>query len=135
LLGMVLARLFVTRAAVPPRFPPALLAVLAFALGIAALTQSGSLPDVLLHNGIMDPLCALLIYALAFNSGSLATFFGMPAIILLGEASYALYILHEPLWAWMTHGQPGLPAGHDVRTQTFVLVYIGVAIWISVLSV
>lgn len=134
LLGVILARLFVTRPARPPTLSPAIVSVAALTLSIIALTRTGSMPDVVLYTGILAPLCALLIYALAFDSGPLATFFALPAVVVLGEASYALYILHEPLWAWMTHDPGGLPASQDWRTLIFVLTYLGIALTLSVLS-
>src|SRR2546429_3636220 len=49
---------------------------------------------------VVAPLLALLVYALAWGRGRLAAFFALPAMVALGEASYALYILHEPIWDW-----------------------------------
>ena len=41
---------------------------------------------------------AALIFCLAPGRGALAAIFGHPALVKLGEASYALYLLHLPLW-------------------------------------
>lgn len=134
LLGVVLARLFVTRSQRQHRISPACLSVVAFTLLIVALSRSGTMPDLILHEGIIDPLCGLLIYSIAFGRGPLATAFALPSMLLLGEASYALYILHEPLWAWMTYGRPGLPARADLQTLVFVTIYLGVVVALSLFS-
>jgi peptidoglycan/LPS O-acetylase OafA/YrhL len=55
-------------------------------------------PYPLLHNGLMTPLFGLLIYAVAMDCGLLAKFLGWRPLVVLGEASYALYILHLTLF-------------------------------------
>ncbi len=70
--------------------------------GLAIVTVacfSGSIPFAFLHNGIFDPLFAVLILGLASASHSLLS---NPGMLLLGESSYALYIIHHPLWRWMS---------------------------------
>jgi len=47
------------------------------------------------------PIFGLLIYTLARGHGIIATLLSHPIFLLLGEASYALYILHWPLHAWL----------------------------------
>jgi peptidoglycan/LPS O-acetylase OafA/YrhL len=90
------------------------------------------LPYLLLHNGLLDPLFALLIYNLASGEGPLAALLSLPAMVVLGEASYALYILHIPLWDWMTyvlsrlHMVPGFVA--------LSLLHLGVAVGLAILT-
>jgi peptidoglycan/LPS O-acetylase OafA/YrhL len=53
-------------------------------------------------------------------------------MVVLGEASYALYILHIPLWDWMTytlsrlHMAPGFVA--------LSLLHLGVALGLAILT-
>lgn len=56
--------------------------------------------DLLLHNSLLTPLFALLIYFLAWGGGIWGSVLSFRPVQLLGEASYALYILHVPLWHW-----------------------------------
>jgi peptidoglycan/LPS O-acetylase OafA/YrhL len=64
---------------------------------LAALAMSSSMPYVLLHHGLIDPVFVVLIVALASGGGLLGRVLASPPLVLLGEASYALYILHLPL--------------------------------------
>lgn len=48
-------------------------------------------------NGWLAPLFLLLIVLLALHQGRLTTWLRLPLLVLLGEASYALYILQRPL--------------------------------------
>jgi len=65
---------------------------------VLVLMAAPGLPYLLIHNGLLVPLFALVILSLATHSGLLARFFGSRPLVALGEASYALYILHVPLF-------------------------------------
>ncbi|MFB1484846.1 acyltransferase family protein [Corallococcus sp. RDP092CA] len=100
LLGILAARLFLLRAGAAPRPRPALLVVVGGGI-IAALLGSSSLPFPLLHNGLLAPVFAALILLLARSEGGAARVLASRPLRLLGEASYALYLLHMPvLFAW-----------------------------------
>jgi peptidoglycan/LPS O-acetylase OafA/YrhL len=66
-------------------------------LGVLAI--SPSIPYPLLHNGLLTPLFAILIYLLARGRSVVAWFLALPPIVMLGEASYAVYLLHLQV-AW-----------------------------------
>ncbi len=51
---------------------------------------------------IVMPFLAALIFLLAFQRGFLARALSLPLAVWLGEVSYGVYILHEPLWHLMT---------------------------------
>lgn len=61
-------------------------------LAICATSESFSF--LKLHNGLLTPLFALMIYGLARGGGPIAALFRHPWLVLCGDATYALYILH-----------------------------------------
>ena len=71
------------------------------AAGLAALyfvlAHGARLPYVFLHDGLLMPLFALTILGLA-GKNILSSVFGFLPFVLLGEASYCLYLLHFNLW-------------------------------------
>jgi peptidoglycan/LPS O-acetylase OafA/YrhL len=67
-------------------------------LGWAALLAFGSsIPRLFYVAGLPLPFSALLILGLAHGRGWIAAFLSTPALVLLGEASYGVYILQWPL--------------------------------------
>ncbi len=91
LAGMSLAWLFL-------RFRPspkaaALCAVTGSGMLALALCFADHLPYVALHNGLLIPLYALLLLGLAENN-LLSRLLSGPILVLLGESSYALYLIH-----------------------------------------
>jgi peptidoglycan/LPS O-acetylase OafA/YrhL len=73
--------------------------IVPIALGIAALTVVGTdrVPYALCHSGLLAPLWAVVILRLASNAGPVARLLGSQFLVRLGEASYALYLVHSPL--------------------------------------
>jgi peptidoglycan/LPS O-acetylase OafA/YrhL len=61
------------------------------------LAHGSRIPYVFLHDGLLMPLFGLAILALA-GENLLTRFFGFVPFVLLGEASYCLYLLHFNLW-------------------------------------
>ena len=61
----------------------------------------------LLYCYAVTPLCALLIYLMAREGNWLGQLLSRKPLILMGEASYSLYILHRPIhdwFAWLKDG-------------------------------
>jgi peptidoglycan/LPS O-acetylase OafA/YrhL len=114
LMGMVLGKLFLAKGSAEwfGRASGALALVASLAL-VVALCRSNVLPYVLLHNGLLSLIFALLIFSLAPGRGMLARLLSSPFCRLLGESSYSLYILHLPLAAWssLLLRRLGLPFG------------------------
>ncbi len=71
----------------------------ALVLSLAA-AASGLVPALVLHNGALAPLFALVVWWLAAGENPLARALSSRPAQLLGEASYALYLLHVPLFLW-----------------------------------
>jgi peptidoglycan/LPS O-acetylase OafA/YrhL len=94
------------------------------------------LPYALCHNGLFAPLWASLVLGLARSHGRVARLLGSRPIARLGEASFALYLLHSPLIGYheLVRGllrirQPGLSAPAWLQAAVFLVV----AIWASLL--
>jgi peptidoglycan/LPS O-acetylase OafA/YrhL len=98
LLGVVTGLIFLQRGEARERPLGPWLSVPA-AIGIVAvMLVSSAVPFALLHNGLLAPLFAMLIYGVALGGGPLAWLLRKRAIVILGEASYGIYILQDPLW-------------------------------------
>lgn len=87
-------------------------ASLLFTFGI--LAASGLLPHLALHNSLIAVGLAGFIFYADTLWGPLARLLAAPVVVLLGEASYAVYILQVPLWqvydSLMRHLHLGFPA-------------------------
>lgn len=139
--GIALGCLFITRRASSAwqigrwRLSPALLSAFAL-IGIVGIMSSGIvLPHGLPTYLIVDPFFALLIYSLAFSQGPLARLFSSRVMIVLGQASYAVYLLHAPLLRWVDHlTQPLVGAGQNAVLQSLggMLLWIGLVIGLSI---
>ncbi len=103
-------------------------AALALAAAVAVLAWGG-LPYPLLHNGALVPLFAVAVVGLARGAGPLARLLGSRPAQVLGDASFALYALQEPLWLWgrRVAGHPDAPA-----SAAFVLAFAAAAATISI---
>ena len=110
--GMALGKLFLTlraRPAIPPLV--GVLSLAAFAVIACALADPAPIRGLYFANGLLAPLFGVLILTLAYGRGPLAWLLGCKPMLVLGEASYALYLLHFPVWQWMARlcgGRSGL---------------------------
>jgi peptidoglycan/LPS O-acetylase OafA/YrhL len=68
------------------------------------LSESGAIPYLMLQGGLLAPLFAAAIYALAHGRGILVKLLTRPLMVRMGEASYALYLLHMPVSWYLTVG-------------------------------
>jgi peptidoglycan/LPS O-acetylase OafA/YrhL len=75
---------------------------------IAPLSVVGAGLALLLESAAAMVFCfAVLVYALAHQRGALATFLSTRPIVFLGEASYAIYILHFVVLRYFAHAFRG----------------------------
>ncbi len=119
LLGVCMGLLYSRKAVVPKRWMAFVAAIGLVIVGAA----SDRIPYLLIHNGLLDPLFILLILGLTrFNTGA--------TLVLLGEASYGLYILHYPLWSWSLQIKKFLHA--ELSMTLFFVVYAAFAVLLSV---
>jgi peptidoglycan/LPS O-acetylase OafA/YrhL len=102
--------------------------------GIIIVFAYGPLTPVLWNDVILDPLFALLIFTSAWGQGAIARFFSLPLVVLLGEASYALYLIHVPLWGIAgTVFQAINLYTHPARYSVGVMAYLVIAVGLSIL--
>lgn len=87
---------------------------------LAALELSGHLPFVLLHNGLLLPLFALVILGLSYNN-LLSRLLSGNILVLLGEASFSLYLIHFLFDAWITQY---MGPEHSIRTAALKLAVL-----------
>jgi peptidoglycan/LPS O-acetylase OafA/YrhL len=138
IMGVIAGRLYVMRRAQGVaagvtfgRLTVGLASVL-ITIAIVGVLSLGQLPMWLLNNISLDPLFLLLIYVVAFEAGPVAWLFSLPAVVLLGEASYSMYILHYPIWDWMNNVLADLHVGFDAHSPGFFLIYLAVVVGTSV---
>jgi peptidoglycan/LPS O-acetylase OafA/YrhL len=96
LLGIVLGRLWFMRKT--SRFDnySGSVAIVTTALIFVLLAVDAN--ELWYFNGAIAPAMMLLIYCLASGRGVIARWLMSKPMVLLGEASYSLYLLHWPLW-------------------------------------
>jgi len=74
-----------------------ILGLTGFAGVFAVLNLGPSVPYILLHTGLLTPLFGCIVLALA-GENWLTTAFSVRPLVIMGEASYCLYLLHFNLW-------------------------------------
>ena len=103
----------------------------ALALETLAIRHADALPFPLVHNGILSLVHATLILGLALGGGIVAQVLSLRPLLLLGQASYAMYIVHYPLVIWFgvfsRHYRHRTPVGTGA-----MLVYLAVLIPFSI---
>jgi peptidoglycan/LPS O-acetylase OafA/YrhL len=104
-------------------------AIAAAALAAAAgAIASGRAPYLLLHDGLLVPLYALALLALASSAGPLARALSARPAGALGEASFALYVLQDPLWRVARRADPSAPG---TASPGFVLGFCALAVVVA----
>lgn len=115
--GMLVGRVYQTRKPDPRALSRWTLAALAAA---AAVLFTAGTPRIFISNGLLAPAWGLLILALSFGKPApLYRFLSVPLIVVLGEASYGIYILQAPIAWFVFHGYHG-PARLTVYVVTLL---------------
>lgn len=101
-------------------------------LATLAIGASGSIWQTAFHNSLLSPLFCMVILGLSRAEDPFGRFLASPPMVLLGEASYALYILHIPtMYAYsklLRFGRIELPP------TASMLLYFAVATLASVVA-
>jgi peptidoglycan/LPS O-acetylase OafA/YrhL len=96
------------------------------------LVVSSQIPEILLRTSLATPLFALIVFALAVSVGPVGRGMSWAVLVLLGEASYALYILHQPILSYLDHAQRTLPGSDHADSVFFLLAYLVFAVACSI---
>jgi len=67
----------------------------------AVILASDSLPSAIFENALLLPIHAAIILGFALGGGPLLSLLSKRVFVFLGNASYAIYILHLPVLMWM----------------------------------
>jgi peptidoglycan/LPS O-acetylase OafA/YrhL len=99
------------------------------------LLETDGPPFVLLHTGLFAPLWALVIVALALGGGVVGRVLASRIMTRLGEASYALFLVHTSVLGWFVIAvlrlYPDVVFLEANGQRALLAVYLGVAIGIS----
>lgn len=96
--GMAAAKALRAGHALPRSAATLALSTVAFVVGLVA---SGLLPSMLVHNGLLAPAFAVLVTCAATSNGVGVRVLSSSTLRVLGDASYALYLLHVPILYWI----------------------------------
>lgn len=88
--------------------------------------------EPVLHTSLLSPIFGLFILALANTEFSSRNILTSKAMTFLGESSYALYILHEPIRGWLGWGFDKF--GINFSEATKVILIIGTCLFVSALA-
>jgi peptidoglycan/LPS O-acetylase OafA/YrhL len=91
---------------------------------VGKLCGLGIANRIAIESGTMAPIFAVIVWQLARGNGLARRLLSVPAIVALGEASYALYILQEPVVVWTTAVLKRLTPDFSVHSGSFFLGYL-----------
>ena len=72
------------------------------ALFILTIEVANHIPFMAMYNGFLLPVYALVIFGLVNIRGWLASMLSHKLMVILGESSYAIYLLHDPIWDYFS---------------------------------
>jgi peptidoglycan/LPS O-acetylase OafA/YrhL len=96
--GVALGRLFISGRRFSQSTHEAIL--LASMLVIGTMLYYHPVAPMLSSNVVLAPVFGALIFGAAGAIGPLSQILSARSLVLLGDASYAIYIIHVPLWIW-----------------------------------
>jgi peptidoglycan/LPS O-acetylase OafA/YrhL len=134
--GVILGLLFLQNSATASQSKARWLAAGTICLTIGIMAVPNLAPYPLLHNGGFLPLWCLLVYTLA-SSGLVARSRGFSLLVVLGEISYGMYILQQPISNYVKLALlkiAHIPVKGDYGNIGLLLVYISVLVLVSYVS-
>ncbi|MBI5847661.1 MAG: acyltransferase [Nitrospirae bacterium] len=78
------------------------------------------------HNGLLAPLFAIFLLALSLDSSKISEIMSSKPLMQLGEYSYAIYILQEPVhrFSLLVSNKIGLPPDSGMRFYFFLILLL-----------
>jgi peptidoglycan/LPS O-acetylase OafA/YrhL len=132
LIGVAVGKIFLLRQSSKLWLMPPCVPLLA---GLAALVAVARLPTSLGQTTLLAVVWATLLYSIASAPQSAtARILGGRPMVLLGEASYAMYLLHLPIWFLADHYLPVPSPEQTERCWIYIIVYFCVLVGISLLA-
>jgi peptidoglycan/LPS O-acetylase OafA/YrhL len=128
-IGVLLARVFKLQSETGSRVLHRgyLLYTPGFLVLFMVLGKARDIPYPLMHSGLAMPALCSIVFGLAANGGFIARILSTRPLVLLGRASYSLYIFQLPVWLGLTK-----LVGGDVYRLNYTLLYLAVLVLISV---
>jgi peptidoglycan/LPS O-acetylase OafA/YrhL len=104
-------------------------AVLAGAAAVFACVVNflSGVPGAYLQDGLLAPIFLALIWAVSSTKSWISRVLSLPWLVILGEASYGLYLIHIPVWHLVV-------LLHLDKSQAAYPAYLAVCVGLSVLS-
>ena len=127
--GVALGRLFISGKRLSPGIHEAVLLASIFAIG--TILHYHPLVPMLSSNLILAPIFGVLIFGAAGAIGPLSQILSARSLVLLGDASYATYIIHAPLWVWwdrITRFDLRIELPPFIDFSCYLLIVIGTSI-------
>jgi peptidoglycan/LPS O-acetylase OafA/YrhL len=105
------------------------LSILCSVLLVILFSMRSQVPEWLVSDVVLVPFFGAVIYGAACSTGTVASILSTDTFVLLGESSYALYILHVPLWSWWRYAgrQAGVQLGYWIHPGLFVVVMLAIS--------
>ncbi len=101
--------------------------VVAGLLFYAAIQYSTHIPLLVMSDGFLLPVYGLTILGLVNVRGWLQRLMSRPLFVLMGEASYAVYLLHGPLFSYVS-------GVHLINSPKMWIAYLGLVMGLSLAS-
>jgi peptidoglycan/LPS O-acetylase OafA/YrhL len=86
-------------------------------------TRNSDAHYLFLNNGILAPIFCIVIYYLAEGRSWISNLFSLPKILILGEASYGIYLFQNPLLSLMKRIYVNL-LRIDISTPIFNFIFL-----------
>lgn len=92
-----------------------------------AIEFANKIPILAMSNGLLLPIYGLTILGLTNIRGWFSSLLSHKYLVILGESSYAIYLLHDPIWLYFSRV-------HEINTLSIWFFYICVVISVSIAS-